>query len=549
MADIEKGVYPGRDKSGRTGYDGRVQRKQHVTAKEENMQTTVIEYFEKYALAKYADNIALVDEGDTKGTYTFREWGFFASCCAGAILNKTLDYNRPMAVYLPKSARTLIADIGILYTGNCYTNLDTALPLQRTKSILTNLQPALVFTTKDFVDSLHAVGVNDDLIVLIDEVIAMSEPAEQVLLQKRLASVIDTDPICIINTSGSTGTPKSAVLNHRGIIDFVDWFADTFVMDEHDVIGSLSPFFFDGYIVGLFMSIIRGARIDIIPTDLAMFPVKLTEYMERKGISFIFWVPTIMVNIANTDAFNGLDLSCLKTICFAGEVFPSKHLNYWRQRIPNATFVNLYGPIEISVICTYFVVDREFSDDELIPIGFPCRNTKLLVLNDNDKPADIHEQGELCVRGSSLAHGYWNDPEKTQRAFVQNPLNPHYPEMIYRTGDLVFRNERDELIFVGRKDFQVKHFGYRIELSEIEGAVLAMDEIANACVIYDKLLKQIVLCYESHNEVKAAVIRKKLLETLPKYMLPNVFNHLIQFPRNPNGKIDRQKLMTDFCRG
>lgn len=513
------------------------------------MQTTVIEYFEKYALAKHADNIALVDDGDSKGTYTFREWGFFASCCARVILNKTLDYNRPMAVYLPKSAKTLIADIGILYSGNCYTNLDTALPLQRTKSILTNLQPALVFTTTNFVDSLRAVGVNDDLIVLIDEVIALSEPAEHVVLQKRLLSVIDTDPICIINTSGSTGTPKSAVLNHRGIIDFVDWFAETFVMDEHDVIGSLSPFFFDGYIVGLFMSIIRGSRIDIIPTDLAMFPAKLTEYMARKRISFIFWVPTIMVNIANLDAFNGLDLSCLKTICFAGEVFPSKHLNYWRQKIPGATFINLYGPIEISVICTYYIVDRDFSDDELIPIGFPCRNTNLLVLNEQNASADINEYGELCVRGSSLAHGYWNDPEKTQTAFVQNPLNPHYPELIYRTGDLVYRNERSELIFVGRKDFQVKHFGYRIELSEIEGAVLSLEEIENACVLYDKLQKQIVLCYESKEEIKPAVFRKKLLETLPKYMLPNAFHHIAVLPRNPNGKIDRQKLSAEFCQG
>lgn len=508
------------------------------------MQTTVIDYFEKCALVNHADKVALVDGADPIGSYTFRDWGFYASCCAASIIAKTKAVNRPIAVFLPKSAKTLIADLGILYTGNCYTNLDTSLPVQRTRSILENLQPDLIFTSAEFLACLHDAGVADDKILLMETIYTNRTPADPQLLKEKLAAVIDTDPVCIINTSGSTGIPKGVVLSHRGIIDFIDWFNVKFPMDDGDVIGSLSPFFFDGYIVGLYMSMINGARIDIIPSELAMFPVRLAEYLSNKRISFIFWVPTVMVNIANVDAFNGLDLGCLKTVCFAGEVFPTKHLNYWRAKVPSACFINLYGPIEISVICTYYVVDREFAEDEMIPIGFPCSNTGLLVLNEEDMPTGCGEPGELCVRGSSLAHGYWNDPEKTSRAFVQNPRNLHYPELIYRTGDIVYKNERGELVFVGRKDFQIKHYGYRIELGEIEGSAVAMDEIDNACVLYDKSAKQIVLYYEAREELKVALIRSHLLKTLPKYMLPNVISRLAEMPRNPNGKIDRQLLMS-----
>jgi acyl-coenzyme A synthetase/AMP-(fatty) acid ligase len=220
-----------------------------------------------------------------------------------------------------------------------------------------------------------------------------------------------------------------------------------------------------------------------------------------------------------------------------------KHLNHWRRALPGARFVNLYGPIEISVDCTYFVLDREFGDDEALPIGFPCRNTDVMILNEENQLCATEERGELCVRGSSLAMGYWNDPEKTAKAFVQNPLNPRFPELIYRTGDLVYRNQRGELMFVGRKDFQIKHMGYRIELPEIEYQVLAIEGVANACVLYHKAKKEITLFYETKGDgLSPTAIRQKLAEIFPKYMLPTAFHQMPELPRNPNGKIDRNGL-------
>ena len=217
-----------------------------------------------------------------------------------------------------------------------------------------------------------------------------------------------------------------------------------------------------------------------------------------------------MVNIANLGLLDSVDLGKLRKIFFAGEVFPTKHLNIWRRRLPDAQFVNLYGPIEITVDCTYFVVDRELRDDEPLPIGFPCRNTSILILDDRNQLAKANEPGELCVRGSSLALGYWNDPEKTAKAFVQNPLNTHLPraDLHAATGDLVSRqNDRGEILFLGRKDFQIKHMGYRIELGEIEHLVASIGLVDNACVLYHRERKEITLFFEAKQPVPASAIR------------------------------------------
>jgi non-ribosomal peptide synthetase component F len=307
--------------------------------------------------------------------------------------------------------------------------------------------------------------------------------------------------------------------------------------------GSLAPIYFDAYTLEFCMMIAKGATWVVIPDSCAAFPVKLVEFLTTHPINFIFWVPTIMVNIANQDLLARAKLERIKKVFFIGEVFPNKHLNYWRRHLPGAMFVNLYGPIEITVACTYFIVDREFADDEKLPVGFPCRNTDILILNDQNQLAKVDEPGEICVRGSSLALGYYNNAERTAKGFVQNPLNPHYPEWIYRTGDSGFWNSRGEIMFLGRKDFQIKHLGYRIELGEIEHAVLQVDGIRNCCVVYNQNKKEITSFYESDKELTPAFIRERLLVTLPKYMLPTVFNWMELMPRNPNGKIDRAKLV------
>ena len=235
----------------------------------------------------------------------------------------------------------------------------------------------------------------------------------------------------------------------------------------------------------------------------------------------------------------------LRDVFFAGEVMPNKHLNYWRRNMPECRYVNLYGPTEITVDCTYYTVEREFNDDEPLPIGFPCKNSDVLILNADFKPCVVNEQGELCVRGSSLALGYYNNPQKTAEAFIQNPLNKHYPEIIYCTGDIVYRNELGEIMYVGRKDSQIKHNGYRIELGEIETAALASQMIENCCVVYDFMRKKIVLIYQAKEEPNMIEFRKVILTKVPTYMLPSEYHRVDVIKQNSSGKIDR-KYYNDF---
>ena len=504
------------------------------------MQSNVLDYFEQGALRHCPSAVALVD-GDR--TFTFEAVETQAKALATALLERLPVSGQPVAVLLPKCAEVVFADLGILYAGGFYTNLDSKSPAQRLRNILENLKPGVIVTSRTLGQALIALGVDEAQILHVETIMAPGARIDPEAIHACRSRVLDLDPLCIINTSGSTGTPKGVVLHHRGTIDFMDGVFQHLGVDGSERIGSLSPFHFDIFTLELWLCLAKGATLVIIPEALAAFPAQLVGFLAGQRISFIFWVPTIMVAISNQGLLDKFDLDALRSVWFAGEVFPTRHFNAWRRRLPGARFINLYGPIEIHVDCTWYVVDREFADDEPLPIGHPCPNTDILVLDEQDRPCTGETPGELCVRGTSLAHGYWNDPDRTARAFALNPLQQHYPERIYRTGDLVYRNPRRELMFVGRKDYQIKHLGYRIELGEIEHQVLAIPGVANACVLYQAARKEITLFYEAANDaLTPALIRQKLADIFPKYMWPTVFHRLPELPRNPNGKIDRNRL-------
>jgi D-alanine--poly(phosphoribitol) ligase subunit 1 len=508
-----------------------------------NMQINALEYLYSGAYVSHPDKTAVSDQ---TRAITFRDLDSEARVLARRLATATSAVNHPIAVFLPRSVEVVVSDVAILLTGNFYTNLDDKSPVERLGRLLGNVKPELVITDSDHVALLTDLGIDPAIFVLID---APAPPSaiDDSELERRRAQVIDTDPICLINTSGSTGVPKSVILSHRGTIDFIDWCLDNFDFSSDDVFGSLSPLHFDIYTLEIYVAFATGSTIHLIPEQLAAFPKALVEFLVGVSATFIFWVPTVMVNIANLGILDTIPPTTLRRVFFAGEVFPTKHMNIWRRALPSAQFVNLYGPIEIHVDCTYFVVDRDIADGEPLPIGSACRNSGVLILDDNNELInEPGKTGELCVRGSSLAMGYYNNPEQTDRAFVQNPLNTSFPERIYRTGDLAYYNERHEIMFVGRRDFQIKHQGFRIELPEIETAVLSLAEVKNACVLYDREKKAITLVYESDEELTAKQLRLLLRDRLPKYMLPTEFVRLADMPRNSNGKIDRQLLATHY---
>nr|WP_315149728.1 amino acid adenylation domain-containing protein [uncultured Flavobacterium sp.] len=501
------------------------------------MQKNILEFFLK-TVQKTPLKCAVIEGPNS---ISFEELDRKSKLLAQLIIEKNDCLNQPIAVFLPKTIDSVISDIAITYSGNIYMNLDIKTPAERIKNIVELIQPQFIITNTENSSLINAIGA-EDLIINIDE-IDFDASADTKFLLDRMERLIDTDPLCIINTSGSTGTPKGVVLNHKSFIDFTEWSLDTFTFTEQEIIGSLSPLVFDIYSFELCMLMAKGSTLVLIPDSLSAFPIKILNLLEEHKVTFLFWVPTIMVNIANMNLLESINLPSLSTVWFAGEVFPTKQFNYWKRQLPQTLFANLYGPIEITLDCTYFIVNRAISDDEPLPIGIPCRNTDILILNDADLPIQGGEEGELCVRGTSLAMGYYNNPEKTAEAFVQNPLNTSYPEIIYRTGDIVSLNSLGEIVFKGRKDSLVKHLGYRIELGEIEHVIVNTLKLAkNGCVVYNSSKKEITLFYESETAIPAALFRKQITTILPKYMVPTVYIKMEELPRNTNGKIDRLKL-------
>ncbi len=496
----------------------------------------VTDYLDETA-AKFPDKVALIDG---QGELTFSQLRNGAQRIASFLASRQF-YKKPVAVFLPKCKECIMTFMGIAYSGNFYTPIDTSMPVNRIAKILQTLEPMAIITDDAHREQALKLPGQIQVLTLAE---LMDTPIDKILLAKVNTHIIDTDVLYVFFTSGSTGTPKGVTISHRGVIDYTEWVTETFHIDETHIFGNQAPLYFDLSIQDVYATLKTGATLCLIPEKLFVFPPMLMDYLREQEVNTIFWVPSALSFVANVGILADKPVPSLKKVLFCGEVMPNKQLNMWRQVYPNALFVNLYGPTEITEVCTYYIVDRAFADNEPLPMGGACRNTDILVLDEKDKLVKGDAVGELCVRGSSLAYGYYRQPEKTAAAFVQNPLNTAYPEIIYRTGDLVRYNERGELVYVSRKDFQIKHMGYRIELGEIETAVSALDGVTMNCCLYDTNRSMITLFYTG--EIDDRDILVALKNQLPAYMLPGAINHLDSMPLNLNGKIDRTLLQSQL---
>lgn len=483
--------------------------------------------------------IAIMDE---KSAITYHDYKNKALSIAREIINiknkRGIENKIPVVVFLEKGHETLVSFLGVAFSGNFYSPIDIEMPKQRVTKILDTLLSPIVITSKSLKTLFESYEYNSSIIIYDDIQIKGDDES---IIMPFMNSIIDTDLLYVLFTSGSTGTPKGVSISHRSVIDYIDWVTDTFDISQSDAFGNQAPFYFDNSILDIYTCLKTGATLFIIPKKLFFQPVPLLEYIRDNGINSIFWVPSALIVVSKLKAFKKVDLSrTLKRVLFCGEVMPNKQLNVWRRYLPNVVFANLYGPTEITDACTYYIIDREFDDDEPLPIGIPMRNTDILVLNDRDKLVTGDEIGELCVRGTSLSMGYYNNPEKTKEVFVQNPLNNSVPETIYRTGDLVRYNRFGELVYLSRKDYQIKHLGHRIELGEIETAVSSFDEVTLCCCLYDETRQKIVLFIDSN--IDKDLIKERLALMIPDYMIPGRVVYLDNLPINANGKIDRIKL-------
>ncbi len=454
----------------------------------------------------------------------------------------TLYMPMPVMVFLPKSSRAISAFMGAMYSGNPYVPIAYDMPPARIQKIVNLLEGrGHIITDKTGLEIIRKMDIPDTMPVHdYDELILTDRDDEEV--DSALFCVIDTDPIYIMFTSGSTGEPKGVTVPHRGAVDYAIWVRNTFGIDHTSKLGNQAPFYFDNSIFDIYSMLLTGAEMNIIPETLFMFPSKLPEYVRDNDITVIFWVPTVMINVANSGALAEVTMPKLKTVAFCGEVMPNTQLNIWRKNHPDKVYANLYGPTEISDVCTYYIVDRNFRDSDPLPIGRACENMRIIILNSKNEIAKPMEQGELCVVGSGVALGYWGKSEISDKVFVQNPTNPFYHERIYRTGDLAYITEDGLIMYDGRMDNQIKVKGNRIELGEIETAAMCVNGVKGACAVFDAPNEQIVMFVES---CEALVLRKfnnELKQYIPKYMLPSRLIVMDKFPHTANDKIDRVTL-------
>lgn len=493
------------------------------------------------AAEKYKDKTAIKDEW---GEITFGELQKQGKSVGTAIINADAEgyMPSPVMVYLKKSISCLVCFMGAMYSANPYVPVAYDMPANRIQKIADSLQGrGHIITDENGMETLKTMDIPDTISVHIYEEIVKTE-ADNTLVEKTLSTAIDTDPIYIMFTSGSTGAPKGVTVPHRGVIDYAMWVAKTFGIDENSKLGNQAPFYFDNSIFDIYSCLLTGAEMIIIPETLFMFPVKLPEFVRDNDITTIFWVPTVMINVANSGVLSEIELPKLQNVVFCGEVMPNTQLNIWRKAQPHCTYANLYGPTEISDVCTYYIADRPFKDSDPLPIGKACENMRIIILNEKNEIAKVNEQGEICVIGTGVSLGYWNNPEITSKAFVQNPVNPYYEERIYRTGDLAFIDDEGLIIYLGRKDNQVKVKGNRIELGEIENAAMCVDGVKGACAVFDEDKQQIVLFVESQTEFKLRKMNLELKKYIPNYMLPSALKVMEKFPHTANDKIDRVTL-------
>jgi D-alanine--poly(phosphoribitol) ligase subunit 1 len=500
------------------------------------VKINLIEYL-KETVQKHPNKAAIIDNSVS---ISFTELDEISGKIASAIVANINFLRAPIAVFMPKNSWAVISFVGIFKSGNFYVPLDIKSPIDRISKILDTLNTTCVISDAEHKEKLIQFGYTGKIIVIEDVITTNLSKKDIDKLDEISNQVIDLDPIYSIFTSGSTGNPKGVLISHKGVFDFIEWAIEAYSVTQNDIIGNQVPFYFDVSTLDIYLMLVTGATLNIIPENRFTFPIKLIEYVNENKINFVIWVPSVLNSVSKFDAFSTVKPTSLNKILFAGEVMSNKHLNYWRKNHPAALYSNLYGPTETTVIATYYIVNRTFNDDESLPIGKACKNIQTFILTEKGKLVKKGELGELCVRGSSVAFGYYNDLEKTKDAFVQNPSHNLYPDIIYKTGDLVYENDLNEIIFVGRKDSQIKHMGYRIELGEIETAILGIPGVSNTCVLYDDVNKKIVTFYIS-NKSKVE-IRKELIRTLPKYMIPTKWIKVEQFPLNSNGKINKLEL-------
>lgn len=497
-----------------------------------------------------SDNIALRFVDDS--TFTYSQLDKLSNKIAHYMISKGVGQNDVIAIFNEKNAFTYSTMLACLKIGAIYTNLDSNSPVERLKRMISLCNPVLFFSPEKNIKLLE--NCNYEKLKIINYTASSFTETINDLTDTfphTNSSVNGNTPAYLMFTSGSTGFPKGVVITHANILSFINWTKVTYNTKQDDVFTNINPMHFDNSVFDFYASLFTGASMIPVTEELTKNPRKLLDYLNLINPTIWFSVPSMLVYMLKMRALKEVDLPLLRIVSFGGEGFPKNQLrSLWKSWGNRVKFINVYGPTECTCICSSYVVsDSDMDVDDLLPLGPIAPNFGALILNNEGEMVRDGEIGELYITGPNVGAGYYNNWEKTNEVFIQNPVNKNYKEIVYKSGDLVRNNSRENLLyFCGRKDNQIKRMGYRIELEEIENALGSLNYIEENAVIYRKSDNdngRIIACIRSVT-TNENLILNDLSKLIPSYMLPNEFKFFEHLPKNQNGKIDRLQLKMEF---
>lgn len=499
------------------------------------MNQSVLTWLDR-TVAAYPQKTAFTDQF---GSITFRQFDIITKA-VGSFLCSRVASPAPVVVMSGRKVITPVVFLGVVRAGCFYAPMDATMPIPRLNQILNVIQADYMLVDKDFLDVAQQLEFHGT-IVIIDDI--LDTPVNDQALEKAASGLLPTSALYVIFTSGSTGTPKGVITAHQSLMYYINAVCGVLGIEEKDILGNQSPFDYIAAVRDIYIPLKTGASTVVIPKNEFAIPAQLFATLNKHRVTTLCWS---VAGLELPAKFNEFETKpeYVNKICFSGSVMPCKYLKVWQEHLPDALYVNQYGPTEATASCTYYVVKDKVDDSTVLPIGIPYDNYGVFLLNEDDTETVPGEIGEICVTGPTLALGYYGDFERTQEVFIQNPLNCKYRQLIYKTGDLGRFCEDGNLEFHGRKDRQIKHMGHRIELGEIEKTACALNTIQECCALYHKEKEFLYLFYVGEATSKEIAVYFRTV--LPAFMCPRKLVKLEALPRLPNGKPDMQSLKKLF---
>ncbi len=506
--------------------------------------------------SRYPEKIAVSARGRS---LSYRELEERSNQLAHLLRERGVAKGDRVGLFFPKCVESLVCMLGALKAGAAYVPLDPQAPADRIAYILGDCGVRVLLTNAEKRKALDARTLHSlDTCILIDRssgevngsgALPWSMLEEHPAEHAPKVTLTTTDLAYILYTSGSTGRPKGVMISHQNALTFVEWCSAKFQMRPEDQLSNHAPLHFDLSVFDVYNSLEAGATVHLITEDIALFPTTLANFIETRGITVWYSVPSALTLLLLHGNLRPEKVRQLRIVLFAGEVFPMKYLRDLAELLPEVDLYNLYGPTETNV-CTYYQVDRRLlPSQEKLPIGVACENTEVFAVNDQGEiVTQVGESGELYVRGPGVTYGYWGDVEKTRKMVIPNHFQAHFEEKMYRTGDLVQLGEDGNYLFLGRRDSMIKSRGYRIELGEIENALLSHPEVreAAALAIPDDIVSnrlKAVVALQAGSSLQAVELQQHCSTRIPKYMIPDLIEFCVSLPKTSTGKIDRVGLV------